>query len=63
MTGEFKRDNIVISTVAHRFKHLLLFIGMLACFTGFIGSVMEKSLNFVYKIVQRSLHSAVLRSR
>jgi hypothetical protein len=48
MTGEFKRDNIVISTKAHRF---------------FIGSGMEKSLNFVYKLFQRSLHSAVLRSR
>jgi len=32
MTGEFKRNNIVISTEAYRF---------------FIGSVMEKSLNFL----------------
>jgi len=47
MTFEFKRNNIVISTEAYRFKHLFLFTeGMLACFTGFIGSVMEKSLNF-----------------
>jgi len=46
MTGEFKRNNIVISTEAYRFKHLFLFTdGMLACFTGFIGSAMEKSLN------------------